>query len=388
MKKIRKYQVLMITIALLIGTTIGLNHSSNFVEATNNNTQRTKSQNITITNKFSKITTRANPGVVKITSYVETQNKRQTFPFNNDQFFEYFFGEQLPEQPKVQESFGSGFIVSGNGYIVTNEHVIQGAKNIEVNINNFKEPVKAKVVWKESQLDLAILKVNVKKKLYPIKLGNSDKIRPGDWAIAIGNPYGFEHTVTFGVISALGRPIQIPTQNGQLKSYSNLIQTDAAINPGNSGGPLLNLEGEVIGINTAVSVQGQGLGFAIPVNEVKEAVNDLKTKGEVIVPWLGIQFGTISDHIQNYFELKDKSGAIIIEVDKGSPAYKAGLKTYDIIKEIDKKKIKNIDQISKIIKNKEIGEKIMLKIIRNNEVRLIISQIGKKPVQPDWQKIQ
>jgi S1-C subfamily serine protease len=239
--------------------------------------------------------------------------------------------------------------------------------------------IPAEVIWTDFNLDLAVIKIDVNQELKPIPLGNSNEIRPGDWAIAIGNPFGFEHTVTTGVISALGRPIQIPTSQGQIRTYKNLIQTDAAINPGNSGGPLLNMNGEVIGINTAVSAQGQGIGFAIPVNEVKEVVNDLKTKGEIIQPWLGVSVGQISPEVQEYFDLDSNQGAIILDVFPDSPADKAGLKTYDIIKEIDQEIIENPDDVVQKINEKEIEERILIKVIRDGETEILFARIGKKP---------
>ncbi len=333
-------------------------------------------------NIFADIAEEVDSGVVKITSYVEVKGTSGMSPFYNDPFFEYFFGERMPapdQQPRTEKGYGTGFIVSEDGYIVTNQHVINKAKKVEVTIKGYEDPVKAEVVWSDFSLDLAILQVNVDKKLEPLKFGDSSNIRPGNWAVAIGNPFGFEHTVTVGVISALGRPIQIPTGNGQVRTYKNLIQLDAAINPGNSGGPLLNIDGEVIGINTAVSRQGQGIGFAIPVNEIKDIVKELKIEGEVRRPWLGIYFQGINQDIMEYFELENKEGVIIVDVIADSPADEAGLKPYDIIKEIDEQKIKEIDQVVKIIKDKEIGDKIMLKIVRNGQSRMIFAHIGKKP---------
>jgi len=332
-------------------------------------------------NVFADIANKVDNGVVKITSYVEVTPGQQMIPFANDPFFKYFFGDQMemPDEPQIQEGYGSGFLVSKDGYIVTNEHVIHDAKKIEVTIKEMDESVKAKVVWSEFELDLAIIKVDIDEDLKPIEMGDSSRIRPGDWAIAIGNPFGFEHTVTTGVISALGRPIQIPTGDRQIRNYRNLIQTDAAINPGNSGGPLLNPEGKDVGINTAVSTQGQGIGFAIPINEVKDIVNDLKVKGEIIRPWLGISFGPINNDIKEYFNLANTQGVIISEVFEGSPAEKAGLKTYDIIKEIDEQKIEKVDDVVGIIKNKEIGDKIMLRVIRNANSEFVFAKIGKRP---------
>jgi S1-C subfamily serine protease len=303
----------------------------------------------------------------------------------NDPYFRFFFGDQfqMPEQqPRERKGFGSGFIVSKDGYIVTNQHVIDGADKIEVSINGVEEAVSAEVSWSDFSLDLAILKINTEKidqKLSPLKMGNSDKIRPGDWAIAIGNPLGFEHTVTVGVISALGRPIQIPTDDRKVRTYQNLIQLDAAINPGNSGGPLLNNKGEVIGINTAVSRAGQGIGFAIPINEIKGIVTELQNTGEVTRPWLGIAFSEITKEVKEYFKLDNQKGVVIIEVYKGSPAEKAGLKAYDIIKEIDQKPVESTSDVSELIKSKEVGDKIMFKVIRNGQSKILFGRIGDKP---------
>ncbi len=330
-------------------------------------------------NIFSEIASEVDSGVVKVTSKIEVSNGNMPY-YYDEEFYEYFFGEQLPEQqPRVREGYGSGFVVTEDGYIITNEHVVHNAKEINVTINGFEEPIPAEQVWADYSLDLAILKVEVDKSLNPIPLGNSNELKPGNWTIAIGNPFGLSHTVTTGVISALGRPIQIPTNRGPSRTYKNLIQTDAAINPGNSGGPLLNINGEVIGINTAVSRRGQGIGFAIPINEVKGYIDDLKTKGEIRRPWLGIVYGPVTDKVQSYFKLDNKQGVMVHEVIKDSPAAEAGLQQYDIIKEIDEKPIKNIDEISNIIDNNGIGETIMIKIIRDGSSEILFAEIGKKP---------
>ncbi len=303
----------------------------------------------------------------------------------NDPYFRFFFGDrfQAPDQqPRQRQGFGSGFIVSEDGYIVTNQHVIEDADEIEISINDREDPVPAEVAWSDFSLDLAVLKIDtseIDQNLTSLEMGDSDQIRPGDWAIAIGNPLGFEHTVTVGVISALGRPIQIPADDRQVRTYQNLIQLDAAINPGNSGGPLLNNEGEVIGINTAVSQVGQGIGFAIPVNEIKDIVNELQDTGEVNRPWIGIAFSEISKDVQEYFELDSREGVIVIEVYEDSPAEKAGLKTYDIITEVDQEKIEDTSDITEIISDKEVGDKIMFKVIRNGNSEILVGRIGDKP---------
>lgn len=347
--------------------------------------QDTDNQNIYENDHFADVAAKVDNGVVKVTTTVQTSGRQQLPDMFNDPYFRFFFEDRfpLPEQrPRERQGFGSGFIVSEDGYIVTNQHVIEGADEIEISINNVEDPIPAEVAWSDFSLDLAVLKVDseeLEEDLTPLKLGDSDNLRPGQWAIAVGNPFGLEHTVTVGVISALGRPIQIPSNGNQVRTYQNLIQLDAAINPGNSGGPLLNSQGEVIGINTAVSSAGQGIGFAIPINEVKNAVQQLRNKGKVTQPWIGIAFTGISKEMQQYFNLENRDGVIVIEVYKDSPAAEAGLQDYDIIKEIDRQKIESTSQVSEIIKSKEIGDKIMFKVIRNGRSNILFGRIGDKP---------
>lgn len=347
--------------------------------------QNGESENIYATNYFANIAQNADNGVVKVTSTIKSSGGQQLPEMFNDPYFRFFFGDrfQAPEQqPRERKGFGSGFIVSKDGYIVTNQHVIDGADKIEIAINGVEDPIPAEVAWSDFSLDLAILKVDTSKidqELSPLEMGDSDKLHPGDWAIAIGNPLGFEHTVTVGVISALGRPIQIPTDDRQVRTYQNLIQLDAAINLGNSGGPLLNNQGKVIGINTAVSAAGQGIGFAIPVNEIKDIVTELQKTGEVTRPWVGIAFSEITKEVQEYFGLEDQKGVVVIEVYKDSPAEKAGIQTYDIITEIDQKQVNSTSDVSDIITKKEVGDKIMFKVIRNGQSKILFGRIGDKP---------
>jgi S1-C subfamily serine protease len=210
-------------------------------------------------NTIPDIVAAASPAVVKIETQTTTEVEN---PFFNDPFFRQFFGQgAFPPQYEVQKGLGSGILISANGYLLTNEHVIDGAQQIQITITGQPQPVPAQVIKSDQDLDLAVLKVNAGTNLPYLKLGDSDQTRVGSWAIAIGNPYGLDHTVTVGVISAKGRPITVQDHN-----YPNLLQTDASINPGNSGGPLIDLNGEVIGINTAVDTAAQGIGFAIPSN--------------------------------------------------------------------------------------------------------------------------
>ncbi|MFW5985685.1 MAG: S1C family serine protease [Halanaerobiaceae bacterium] len=334
---------------------------------------------------FADIAETTKPSLVKVTSKIEKSSNKQ-FPFN-DPFFEDFFGDRLPEseeEPDYQDGFGSGFVVSEDGYIVTNEHVIHEAKEIEVEISGFDEPLEAEVAWAEPELDLAILNVKQEdieeqdEELVPLEMGNSDEIRPGEWAIAIGNPLELEHTVTVGVISALGRPINIPTSDG-VRSYRNLIQTDAAINPGNSGGPLLNIEGEAIGINTAVSMQGQGIGFAIPIKEVKGYVEELIETGEIVRPWLGVAYQPVTEEHVRQLDLDDTKGVLVNDVIADSPAEKAGLKIYDVIVEVNKEPIEEASDLPEIINELDIDQEVMIRVIRNGESQILTATIGERP---------
>src|SRR5690554_616382 len=377
-------------IGLLAGSTMEISPFSNASEdpLIQEETEAAKGNKVINNNSFynifSDIAEETDSGVVLVSSKIEVEG--QSSPFFSDPFFEHFFGDriQMPDGPRIQEGYDSGFIATENGYIVTNEHVIHNAVEVEVTINDIEEPVPAEVVWSDYSLDLAVLSVDVEQKLRPLKMGDSNNIRPGDWAIAIGNPLGFEHTVTVGVISALERPITIPAEDGS-RHYPNLIQTDAAINSGNSGGPLLNINGEIIGINTAVSTQGQGIGFAIPVNEVKNIVRDLQEKGEIIQPWLGIWYYEMTkqakEQYENYYGLDELHGVMIDRIYTDSPAYQAGLKRNDIITRINDQDINELDDVKKIIEKQDIGDTLKIEIIRDGRSRIVFAEIGKKPAQ-------
>ncbi|HHV17620.1 MAG TPA: trypsin-like serine protease [Thermoanaerobacterales bacterium] len=316
--------------------------------------------------------------------YLETtvENSNTSDPFFNDPFFRYFFGDSFSFRttPKVSRGIGSGFIINPEGYIITNEHVIDNAKEVSVTVKGFEEPFKATVVGKDFNLDLAVLKINSSKKLPHIELGNSDNMRVGEWVIAIGNPYRLDHTVTVGVISAKGRPITIPDQStGKERVYKNLIQTDAAINPGNSGGPLISLDGKVIGINTAINAQAQGIGFAIPINTAKEVLDELIKSGSVTRPYIGVALQDMTKDLAEYFELKDPNGAIIADVVSGSPAEKAGLMRGDVILKINDDVIKNSNDVSEIIGKTKINEKLVMVVLRNGQSRFVTVVVEKRP---------
>lgn len=258
-----------------------------------------------------------------------------------------------------QKGAGSGFIIDSKGYILTNEHVVRGADEIKITLKDGRK-LKGKVAGKDSSLDLAIIKVEAKD-LPTLKLGDSSKIRPGEWVIAIGNPYGFSNTVTAGIVSATGRTIKN-------LGKKNLIQTDTPINPGNSGGPLLNLNGEVIGMNVAIVSGAQSIGFAIPVNSAKEVLDELIKKGKVIRPWLGV-----------YMRDVDEKGVVITEVVKDSPAEKTGIKKYDIIRSIDEKKVNSSSEIQEIVRKKKPGGRITIKVYRDGKTKVLKGKLSERP---------
>ena len=291
------------------------------------------------------------PAVVKIETVIQTQ--RNTDPFLNDPFFRQFFGAQSLPRTQVQNGLGSGFIVSPDGYIITNNHVISGADKIQVTLaSDQKYP--ATIVGTDQELDLAVLKINSKEKLPTLSFGSSEEIEVGDWVIAIGNPYGLDHTVTVGVISAKGRPLEIDKQR-----FRNLLQTDASINPGNSGGPLMNLNGEVVGVNTAVNVQAQGIGFAIPASTVASVYNQIITKGSVSHPYLGV----------NIAPLQNQPGVVVTGVVPNSPALNAGLKVGDLLTEFDGKEITSPQELLDAVAETQPGQKITLVLQRAGQTQ-------------------
>ncbi|KAF1085427.1 putative serine protease HtrA [Sporotomaculum syntrophicum] len=317
---------------------------------------------------------KTSPAVVKIETQIKTTT-RYYDPFFNDPFFREFFGSKSPyrEKSNVTEGMGSGFIISEDGYILTNEHVVSGAIEINVYLTGQKKPLPAKVIGSDAELDLAVLKVDAGSKLPYLKLGNDQNIRVGEWVIAIGNPYGLDHTVTTGVISAKGRPVQVEN-----RQYKNLLQTDASINPGNSGGPLLNLSGEVIGINTAVNASAQGIGFAIPANTVKSVLKNLIEDGKVTRPWMGVYIQTMNSELASQLGLKSSQGALLSGVMTGSPAAKAGLQQGDVILKINNQQITDASDITDFIQSKKVGDKITLLVERNGSQKTITVTLAEK----------
>ncbi len=323
---------------------------------------------------FTHIAKEANEFVVNIytTQIIE---KRVMGP---EDMFRFFFGNQfnnlLPGVPRKfkRHSLGSGFIIDPKGYILTNNHVIKGATEIKIKLHD-GSTYKAKLVGADPKTDIALIKINPKgKTLTCAELGNSDNVQIGEWVLAVGNPFGLSYTVTAGIISAKGRVI------GE-GPYDNFLQTDASINPGNSGGPLINMEGKVIGINTAIVAQGQGIGFAIPINMAKEILPQLKTRGKVIRGWLGVYVQALTPELAKSFGIKRAKGAVVTQVIEGSPAEKAGIKEGDIIIEVNGKKIKSVRELPPLVAMIPPGKVVPIKILRNGKVRIIRVKIGTMP---------
>lgn len=307
---------------------------------------------------------------------IETLQKSsvQTNPLYNDPFFRQFFGvNPMQTEQRVQKGLGSGFIISKDGYVLTNQHVVDGATEINVYFSDQDKPVSAKLIGSDAELDLAVLKINSSEDLPYLELGNSDTAKVGEWVIAIGNPYGLDHTVTTGVISAKGRPVQVDD-----RQFKNLLQTDASINPGNSGGPLLNLAGQVIGINTAVNAQGQGIGFAIPANTVKSVIDTLIEKGKISRPQMGVYIQTLTSVLAEQLDLHIEKGAIIAGLIPGSPAEQAGLRQGDVILEINKQKVEDAGDVTGFIEKSKVGDKVVLLVDRNGTKRNVDLTLAEK----------
>jgi serine protease Do len=300
---------------------------------------------------------------------------QQPSPFGDpqmDQFFYRFFGGQQPQREQVRQSLGSGFIISADGFILTNNHVVDKAKDIKVAFSDGRV-LDAKLIGTSPEIDIALIKVEAAG-LPAAALGDSDVLEVGDWVMAIGNPFGLSHTVTKGIVSAKGRVIGAGP-------YDDLIQTDAAINPGNSGGPLFNMKGEVVGINTAIIATGQNLGFAVPVNMVREVLPALKTKGRPDLGWLGVDAQPVTPEIAEALGMAEPLGAIIKSVTKGSPAAKAGLTRGDVIVELDGRKILDPAELPRMVAFGHIGKTVAFKVLRQGkavEIKAVIEQRPEK----------
>ncbi len=323
---------------------------------------------------FSGVAEKVSESVVNVFTTRVIKFTHPAFP--DDDMFRFFFGDEFfrrffGERPRAfkRRSLGSGFIISKDGYIVTNNHVVAKATEIKVVLKDGSE-FKAKVVGTDPKTDIALLKIDPKgKKLVVAKLGDSDKLKIGEWVLAIGNPFGLSYTVTAGIVSAKGRVI------GE-GPYDNFIQTDASINPGNSGGPLVNVKGEVVGINTAIIAGAQGIGFAIPINLAKVIIKQLKEHGRVIRGWLGVYIQELTPDLVKAQKLPVNRGAIITKVVPNSPAAKAGLKPGDVVVEFNGKKINHVNDLTIAVSTTPPGTKVKMKIVRNGKFKEIKVKLG------------
>ncbi len=319
---------------------------------------------------ISDVVQRVSPAVVKIVATVPQQLSISSSPFFNP-FFGSLFGS--PSQTQVATDIGSGFFFNSHGYLLTNDHVIQGATRVQVDVPGYRKPLPATVIGTDHASDLAVLRVHLNKPAAVLTFGNSTATPVGAWAIAIGNPYNLYHTVTVGVISAKGRPLTIGN-----RQYRNLLQTSAAINPGNSGGPLLNLAGQVVGINTAVESQGQGIGFAIPTTTVEQILPQLM-KARAPRPWIGAYIATDSPAMAAAYNLAIARGVVITEVDPQSPAAAAGLSAGDVITRVNHIGIDSASQLRALVLRAKVGAQLRFTVDDNGSTKVRSVVVGENP---------
>ncbi len=375
-KQYKTIFIALIMIGTLVGAGLGVSlavkHSEPAVPA-----GTTLSQTPMVPATFSDLAEKVRPGVVNLQVVKKVKNvglgfpNFPGFPFGDKNPFGNFFGPSPQgNQPRnfEQRGIGSGFIISRDGYILTNNHVVEGADQIQVKLSNGQE-YKGKVVGRDPKTDLALLKINGASDLHPLKLGNSEEMKVGNWVVAIGSPFGLEQTVTAGIISAKGRVI------GE-GPYDNFLQTDASINPGNSGGPLINMKGEVVGINTAIMAEGQGIGFAIPINMAKEISAQLRDKGHVTRGWLGVYIQGVTPELAKSFGLKDNKGALVAQVGPNSPAEKAGIAPGDVILEFDGKTVSDSKDLPRIVAETTVGKTVTVKVWREGKVLDLSLKVG------------
>ncbi len=333
-----------------------------------------------IPGSFADLAEKLMPSVVNIstTTTVTTQSNPFPFQFPPGSPFEDMFKEFGAPQERKSAALGSGFIIDEKGIVITNNHVIQDAEDIIVRVNGDKE-FKAQVIGADPLSDIAVLKLDSNEKFIPVKFGNSDEARIGDWVIAIGNPFGFGGTVTSGIISARNRSLG-------LTRYEDYIQTDASINSGNSGGPLFDLNGDVIGINTAILGRSGsiGIGFAIPSNSAKIVIDQLVKFGETKRGWLGVRIQDVTKEIADVENLDEPRGALVASVAENSPSQKAGVKAGDIILEFNGEKIKEMKELPTIVARTEVGKNVKVKIWRNKKEIVKTIKLGRLETSEDF----
>ena len=351
---------------------------------------RVPSQILETSRAFSEIVSAVSPAVVNISTTKVV--RRDTLPFSEDPFFDLFkpfhdFG--LPKKWKEQ-SLGSGVIVSKDGYIITNNHVVEQSEDIRVTLFD-KRSFRGKIVGADPKTDIAVVKISADN-LPTVPWGDSDKLPVGEFVLAIGNPFGLSHTVTMGIISAVGRA------NVGIADYEDFIQTDAAINPGNSGGPLVDVKGELIGINTAIFSRSggyQGIGFAVPSNMARLVMDQLMKEGKIVRGWLGVTIQDITPELSQKFGLKDSKGALVGDISKGSPAEKAGMMRGDVILEFNGKEVRSVGSLRNMVSQSKVGTQVKLKILRGGkeyQLTVAIAELPKEaagsPTEPSPENMQ
>lgn len=338
----------------------------------------TAAEAVMVPANFTQLAEKAKPGVVNIRTEKTVNGGGPVFrhffgrnPHGRQDPFQDFFGLG-PQREFKQRSLGSGFLLDKDGYIVTNNHVVEDADQIKVRLSNEAE-YDAKIIGRDPKTDLALIKIDAPAEdLKPLELGDSDTLPVGSWVVAIGSPFGLEQTVTAGIVSAKGRIIG----SGP---YDDFIQTDASINPGNSGGPLLNLKGEVVGINTAIVASGQGIGFAIPINMADGIIGQLKDSGEVSRGWLGVGIQDLTPELAEYYAIKVKEGVLVTQTYEGDPADKAGIKEGDVIVAVDGKRIASSRELSRTVAEAGVGNKMSLTVLRDGREKEIDVKLAKRP---------
>ncbi|CAB5088854.1 Trypsin-like serine proteases, typically periplasmic, contain C-terminal PDZ domain [Olavius algarvensis associated proteobacterium Delta 3] len=324
---------------------------------------------------FAELSAKLSPTVVnvKVTKVEKAWFNHPQMPEGPfGEFFERYFNNRR-QQPENRRSLGagSGVIIDANGTILTNNHVVEGAKDVTVTLADKKE-YKATVVGRDPKTDLAVLKIESDQPLPSAAMGDSENLKVGDWVVAIGNPFGLSHTVTSGIVSAKGRVIGAGP-------YDDFIQTDASINPGNSGGPLFNMNGEIVGINTAIIPYGQGIGFAIPVNTAKPLIPQMVSTGKVTRSYLGVNIQTITPDLAKALKLEEASGALVADVTSGSPADKAGVRRGDVIMTYDKITVTDSHDLPAMVAATPVGEKVTLTVVRNGKEKRLTVKTGRLP---------
>lgn len=381
---------------VLLGTVIGLFIATGFERTNSGQAASVASSTVTLgaerepmrvsddldawSNHFADVAESVIPSVVAILSTKKVRTENPFGPFFGEEFFRRFFGQDLPPREFLQRGLGSGVIVSEEGYILTNNHVVKGADQLEVVVG--KKTLPAKLIGTDPESDLAVIKIKPEGELRAAVLGDSDKLRVGQWVLAIGSPFSLnlQHTVTAGIVSAKNRT---SPGLGQVQ-YQDFIQTDAAINPGNSGGALVNLQGEVVGINTAIVSPGQsggfvGIGFAIPMNMARQVMSALIEKGRVVRGWLGVLISSLSETDAKAWGLSEPKGALVQDVTKGSPAEEAGIEPGDIILEFDGQPVEDSRDLMNKVASRAPDTKVRVTVLRDGKRKTIRVTLGERP---------